>query len=162
MKVIAVESDPIALTLTLVAEFEAPLERVWQVWADPRQLERWWGPPGYPATVVDHDLTAGGRVTYYMTAPGGEQYPGWWRIVAVDPPHALDFEDRCGPSNDPLPTTSVEVRLIETSANATMTITCRFASTADMEQRLGTGMAEGLRSAVEQIEPILTEQRGAS
>jgi hypothetical protein len=31
--------------LVLVAEFDAPIERVWQLWADPRQLERWWGPP---------------------------------------------------------------------------------------------------------------------
>ena len=64
MTVIAVHRDSVALTLTIVSEFDAPVERVWQVWADPRQLERWWGPPNYPATVVDHDLTIGGRVTY--------------------------------------------------------------------------------------------------
>ena len=23
------------------------------MWSDPRQLERWWGPPSYPATFVD-------------------------------------------------------------------------------------------------------------
>jgi uncharacterized protein YndB with AHSA1/START domain len=28
-----------SLSLTLVAEFDAPIERVWQLWADPRQLE---------------------------------------------------------------------------------------------------------------------------
>src|SRR5712691_5615290 len=69
MTVLAVDRDPVALTLTIVSEFDAPATRVWQVWADPRQLERWWGPPTYPATVVDHDLTPGGRVTYYMTGP---------------------------------------------------------------------------------------------
>src|SRR5438552_4195131 len=55
MTVIAVDRDLAALTLTIVSEFGAPVERVWQVWADPRQLERWWGPPNYPATVVDRD-----------------------------------------------------------------------------------------------------------
>ena len=50
---------PRALTMTITAEFDAPIERVWQLWADPRQLERWWGPPTYPATVVDHDLSPG-------------------------------------------------------------------------------------------------------
>jgi uncharacterized protein YndB with AHSA1/START domain len=43
MTVIAVERDSVALTLTIMSEFAAPVERVWQVWADPRQLERWWG-----------------------------------------------------------------------------------------------------------------------
>ena len=50
MTVTAVRKDPDALTMTLTAEFEASPERVWQLWADPRQLERWWGPPTYPAT----------------------------------------------------------------------------------------------------------------
>ena len=68
---LAVERDPVALTLRIVAAFDAPTARVWQVWADPRKLERWWGPPGYPATVLEHDLTAGGGVAYSMTGPDG-------------------------------------------------------------------------------------------
>ena len=59
MTVTAVRKDLDALTMTLDAEFEAPPERVWQLWADPRQLERWWGPPTYPATVTAHDLRTG-------------------------------------------------------------------------------------------------------
>ena len=60
MTVLAVDRDPVALTLTIVSEFDAPAARVGQVWADPRQLERWWGPPTYPTTVVDHDFTPEG------------------------------------------------------------------------------------------------------
>src|SRR3712207_7455265 len=51
----AVRKDLEALTLTAESEFDATPERVWQLWADPRQLERWWGPPGYPATFDKHD-----------------------------------------------------------------------------------------------------------
>jgi uncharacterized protein YndB with AHSA1/START domain len=88
MTVTAVDRDPVALTLTIVSEFAARVERVWQVWADPRQLERWWGPPNYPATVVDHDLTEGGRVSYYMTGPDGEKLHGRWRIISIDSPRS--------------------------------------------------------------------------
>lgn len=157
MTVISVDRDPVALTLTIVAEFATTAERVWQVWADPRQLERWWGPPSYPATVVAHDLRAGGRVTYYMIGPDGEKLHGWWRIISVDPPHSLKFEDGCaddsGQPSDELPATSVEVRLIETPEKTTMTITTRFDSIADMEQLLG--QAEGMRLAVGQIDAVL-------
>src|SRR5919201_6428756 len=156
MTVIAVDRDPVALTLTIVAEFDAPAERVWQVWADPRQLERWWGPPGHPATVVDHDLTDGGRVTYYMTGPDGERLRGWWRIISVDPLRSLEFEDGCadesGRPNDEIPITSIEVRLVETREKTTMTITSRFASIADMEQLLAMGKEEGMSLAVRQID----------
>ncbi len=79
--------------MTITARFDAPVERVWEVWSDPRQLERWWGPPGYPATVLEHDLTPGGSVAYRMTGPEGDQHGGWWRVRAVDPPRYLEFED---------------------------------------------------------------------
>ena len=144
MTVIAVDRDPVALTLTIVAEFDAPAERVWQVWADPRQLERWWGPPTHPATVVDHDLTDGGRVTYYMTGPDGDKPHGWWRILSVEAPHHLEFEDGfADDAGNPDP------------GMPTMTITSRFASTADMEQLLVMGKEEGMGLAVRQIDAIL-------
>jgi uncharacterized protein YndB with AHSA1/START domain len=62
MSIVSAEKDFDGLSLVLVAEFDAPIEQVWQLWADPRQLERWWGPPGYPATVEKHDLAPGGEV----------------------------------------------------------------------------------------------------
>jgi uncharacterized protein YndB with AHSA1/START domain len=91
--VTTVKKDPETRTLTISAQFDAPVARVWQVWDDPRQLERWSGPPTYPATVLDHDLTPGGSVTYLMTGPGGDKHRGWWRVIAVDAPHRLEFED---------------------------------------------------------------------
>ena len=75
-------------TLTVTAEYDAPVERVWQLWADPRQLERWWGPPTYPATFEPRDV-AGGRVAYSMTSPEGEKHRGWWQVVAAEPPARL-------------------------------------------------------------------------
>ncbi len=60
MSVTSVVKDTERLTMTVTAEYDVSAERAWQLWADPRQLERWWGPPTYPATVVDHDLRPGG------------------------------------------------------------------------------------------------------
>jgi uncharacterized protein YndB with AHSA1/START domain len=93
LSIVRVEKDYDALSLVLVAEFDAPIERVWQLWADPRQLERWWGPPSHPATVEKHDLSVGGEVTYFLTGPRGERSGGWWRVTAVDPPTSLEFTD---------------------------------------------------------------------
>src|SRR5574338_55706 len=93
--------------MTLTAEFGVPPERVWRLWADPRQLERWWGPPTYPATVDAHDLRPGGHVAYHMTGPGGDQPRGYWEGLEVDPPRRLVFRDGFanddGSPNDELP-----------------------------------------------------------
>ena len=93
MPVTDVQKDTENRTITITAEFAAPVERVWQVYADPRQLERVWGPPTYPATFVDHDLKPGSRITYYMTSPEGEKFAGYWDIDAVDEPRGFDFRD---------------------------------------------------------------------
>src|SRR5665647_2571772 len=93
MTVVRTMRDPEALTLTIIAELAAPPSRVWQVWADPRRLERWWGPPTWPATFVAHDFTVGGSAHYYMTGPGGEKAHGWWRFATVEEPRVIEFED---------------------------------------------------------------------
>ena len=81
MTVTAVRKDPQTLTMTLEAEFDASPELVWQMWADPRKLERWWGPPTYPATFTRHDLAPGRRVEYHMTGPEGDQPHGYWEVL---------------------------------------------------------------------------------
>jgi uncharacterized protein YndB with AHSA1/START domain len=160
MSVTSVDEDVDNLTLTLVADFAAPVERVWQLWADPRQLERWWGPPGYPATVEEYDLTPGGEVAYFMTGPEGEKYRGWWRIMSVDPPASLvfvdGFADQDGKPRDDMPTTTAQVRLTAHDGGTRMELRSVFGSREQMEQLADMGMVEGLRQAVGQIDALLT------
>jgi uncharacterized protein YndB with AHSA1/START domain/pimeloyl-ACP methyl ester carboxylesterase len=160
MTVVDVRKDPKAMTMTIDAEFDAPPERVWQLWADPRQLERWWGPPTYPATFTSHDLAPGSRVEYHMTGPEGDQPRGFWDIVEVDPPRSLVFQDGFanddGSPNTEFPRTTARVTIDELGGGRTrMSIESRFPSTQAMEQVLAMGMEEGLKQAVGQIDDIL-------
>jgi uncharacterized protein YndB with AHSA1/START domain len=163
MTVTAVRKDPDNLTLTLEAEFAATPERVWQLWADPRQLERWWGPPSYPATVTSHRLAAGGRVEYHMTGPQGDQPKGFWDVLEVEPPRRLRFRDGFanddGTPNDAMPRTTAEVTIEPVDTGRTrMSIESRFPSLEALEQLTAMGMEEGLREAVGQIDAILAGQ----
>ncbi len=162
MTVTAVRKDPATLTLAIDAEFEATPERVWQLWADPRQLERWWGPPTYPATVDAYDLRTGGRVDYHMTGPEGDQPRGYWDIVEVDPPHRLTFRDgfarEDGSPNTDMPVGTTIVRIEELENGRTrMTIEGISPTAEAFEQLLAMGMEEGLTQAVGQIDGILAE-----
>lgn len=166
MTVTAVHKDPAALTMTLVAEFDASPDRVWQLWADPRQLERWWGPPTYPATFTRHDLAPGSRVEYHMTGPGGDQPRGYWDVVEVDSPRRLVFMDGFarddGTPNDDFPRSEGRVTIEPISAGRTrMSIESRFPTVEAMEQVLAMGMEEGLIAAVGQIDAILAEGAAA-
>jgi len=160
MTVTAVRKDPEHLTMTLDAAFDATPSRVWELWADPRQLERWWGPPTYPATVTSHDLRTGGRVEYHMTGPTGDQPKGFWEIVEVDPPSRLVFRDGFsnadGTPNSDMPLGTVRVTIAESGGGqTTMSIENIFPDAAAMEQMLAMGMEPGLTQAVGQIDAIL-------
>ena len=159
MTVKDVKKDPANLTMEVTAEFNASVERVWQLWADPRQLERWWGPPTYPATVVDHDLVPGGAVNYYMTGPEGDKSRGWWRVVSVDAPYSLEvqdgFADDSGAPNLDMPSMTIRMVLSEAGGVTRMVTTSTFPSQEAMEQLLNMGMEEGIRAAMGQMDDIL-------
>ncbi|MBI3256348.1 MAG: SRPBCC domain-containing protein [Actinobacteria bacterium] len=165
MSVTRVDKDPNALTMTITAAFDAPVGAVWQMWENPRRLERWWGPPTYPATVVDHDLIPGGRVTYFMTGPEGDRYSGWWLVIAVDAPHRLEFEDGFADDDgnpDPdMPVTMTRVVLTEQANGGTlMAIASTFPSTEAMEQIIAMGAEEGMTLALDQIDGLLRDEGG--
>ena len=160
MTVTAVEKNPETLSMTVTAEFDASADRVWQLWADPRQLERWWGPPTYPATFTKHDLAPGSNVEYHMTGPEGDQPKGYWEIVEAEPPHRLVFNDGFrnddGSRNRDLPVNTAKVTIQEVGGGRSrMVLESIFPSAEAMEQVLAMGMEEGLTQALGQIDAIL-------
>jgi len=164
MTVISSEKDPEALTLTIVSEFSAPVERVWRLWEDPRQLERWWGPPGYPATFTRHDFSVPGRSVYYMDVPEGDRPYGWWSFLSIDPPRFLEIEDGFGdetgePTGDiPPGTFEVTIEPAELAAGGPgtrMTITNRFVSLEQFDRLMEMGQEIGMTLALGQIDDLL-------
>jgi uncharacterized protein YndB with AHSA1/START domain len=154
-----IRQDPDNRTLIITAEFAAPVERVWQVYADPRQLEKVWGPPTYPATVVDHDLKPGGRMTYYMTSPEGEKFAGYWQITAVDEPHSFAFDDGFADldfnPNPDLPVSTNVYSFAPHDGGTRATYVNTYATAEGLQKVLDMGMIEGSRGAIGQIDGLL-------
>jgi len=158
MPVISTQQDPQALTLTLEAEFAAPVGRVWQLWADARQLERWWGPPTWPATFERHELKPGGESRYFMTGPDGTKARGWWTVTAVEEPSRLEFDD--GFANDDGEPVDPEdkthgVVFESTDGGTRMLLVSTFKDAAQMVEWSKMGMEEGLTQAVNQMDALL-------
>ncbi|MDO9485725.1 MAG: SRPBCC domain-containing protein [Actinomycetota bacterium] len=160
MTVTNVLKDPANCSMTISAEFDAPLERVWQLWADPRQLERWWGPPTYPATFTQHELTVGALVSYFMTGPEGDQPKGLWRVLEVEAPTLLVvedlFADESGAPMEGMPATIMRVELSARESGGTaVAIRSTFPSIEAMDQLVAMGMDEGMLEAMGQMDAIL-------
>ncbi len=161
MPVTHTSHDLDARTLTIIADFAAPPARLWALYANPRQLERVWGPPSHPATFVDHELSVGARCTYFMTAPDGHRYHGFWEITEIDEPNRFCFEDGFADADfnavTDMPVARSEYRFeaIETGTRATFTST--YASREALEKVLAMGVVEGATSAINQIDALLAE-----
>jgi uncharacterized protein YndB with AHSA1/START domain len=160
MPVTDVTQDLDTCTLTITAEFAAPVERIWQIYADPRQLEKVFGPPTYPATFVEHDLTPGGRAHYFMTSPDGEKYYGWWKVTAVEEPTSFAFEDGFAADDSFAPLDDMPVsknvyafESIDTGTRATFTST--YDSAEALQKVLDMGVVEGSSSAIDQIDDLV-------
>lgn len=159
MPVVEVRRDAETLTMTVIAQFAAPVERVWAAYADPRQLERFWGPPEWPATFARHDFAVGGRSEYYMTGPNGERAGGFFEFTGMDEPRWFEVLDGfLGPDGKPsegMPTMVIRFTFEPHEGGTRMVVVTTFPSLAAFEQVLGMGMEEGMKAAMGQIDAVL-------
>ncbi|WP_460798206.1 SRPBCC family protein [Microbacterium sp. GXF0217] len=163
MPVTDVTTDVDALTMTVVADFAAPIERVWNAYSDPRQLERFWGPPGWPATFTTWDHTVGGRAVYAMNGPRGEKSSGSWEFVAIEEPHRFEvldsFVDDDGNPLDGFPAQRMSFAFESTAGGTRMTTTSHFDSVDALEQVVEMGQVEGIKMAMGQLDAVLQDLR---
>ena len=161
MPITSVTRDPEALTMTVVADFTADVRRLWEAYVDPRQLERFWGPPTWPATFTRHDAAPGGRSAYTMTGPDGDTHGGYWEWLSVAPLESFEVRDGFatpdGAPNPELPSMRMRFEFEETDSGSRVTTTTYFGSLVDLEQLLEMGMEEGLREAMGQMDAVLAD-----
>ncbi|MDN3312007.1 SRPBCC family protein [Microbacterium oryzae] len=162
MPVTSVVSDPEALTLTLVADFPVAPARLWEAFTDPRQLERFWGPPGYPATFEAFDFAPGGVAEYAMTGPRGDVSRARWEFTKISEPTFFEVIDSfTSDSGEPvdLPASRIEFSFSDADGGARVTSTTHFPSLEALEQLTAMGMVEGLTMGINQLDLVLQDLR---
>jgi len=161
MPITSVTKDSEALTMTVVADFPVPLERLWNAYADPRQLERFWGPPTYPARFTRHDMYPGGRSEYAMTGPEGDVSRGYWEYLDVTPLVSFEvldgFANPDGSANTQMPSMRMVFAFAGTDDGSRVSTTSYFNSVAELDQLLSMGMEEGLKAAMGQMDDVLAD-----
>ena len=156
MPLTSVTKDAARLTLTVVGDYPVPQQRLWDAFADPRQLERFWGPPTAPATFTGYDMKVGGRAEYFLTLPNGGKWSGSWKFIAVNPISSFEAHDGEDNAEDENMPSSMKFAFEATPTGSRMTVVTQFSSVEAMAQ-VATGMEEGLRAAMPQLDAVLAE-----
>lgn len=152
-------SSPADASLTITIDLPTDLSTAWNLWADPRLLERWWGPPEHPCTFTTHEFHANGQATYYMDSPSGQRYHGWWRVIDVAPQQHISLIDGFGESfenpADEMPISTTTVTFTPNSEGTRILLTSTYESPEELQRALDLGMEEGFITAIAQIDALI-------
>lgn len=161
MPITSIEKNLDTLTMTVVADFAATRDRLWEAYTDPRQIEKFWGPAEWPATFTRHDVFVGGRSDYVMTGPDGERSAGFWEFLAVDDGKFFEVRDGFagddGEENTAMPSMRMTFSFEDTYGGSRLVTTTHFGSLDQLAQLLDMGMEEGMTSAMGQIDQVLAD-----
>jgi uncharacterized protein YndB with AHSA1/START domain len=59
-------------------EFDAPIDTIWSMWADPNMFKQWYGPKGMSVPIAEMDVTVGGTRKICMEMKSPERTMSMW------------------------------------------------------------------------------------
>jgi uncharacterized protein YndB with AHSA1/START domain len=151
--------------------FDAPVKLVWRAYMEPDLMRRWCsGLPGWSMPVCEMDMRVGGTYRWRWRSDEGGQEFGFTGEVLEIIPHATIVHTQiydagdlgASPGHDPQwsDATGSEPSIItvtfqETGGITNVTTTIRFASQADRDAALATGMTDGMELSYQQLDGVL-------
>lgn len=148
--------------LTVVRQFDAPLDIVWKAWTDSTYLDKWWAPKPWKARTKSMDFKPGGRWLYSMNGPQGEQHFAYMDFEKIDRQKnyvsAAGFCDESGVANQDMTTMRWNTQF-EPAGNATkVTVLIGFNNEAQLEQLVEMGFKEGFTMAHANLDELLEKE----
>jgi uncharacterized protein YndB with AHSA1/START domain len=150
-------------TLVTTRVFDAPRERVYKAWTDPKQLAQWFPPEGFTAPVCELEVRVGGAIRIDMKGPEGEPFngalfPGRGVYREVVPNERLVFTLAPEIAGRTLPTVLMMVQFEhqDGTKKTKLTIHQTLDTVADYEEMVKTGMREGIAESLGKLAGVLS------
>ena len=140
--------------LILSRVFNAPRKLVFETWAKPEHIARWFGPSPYFIKVLSMDFRPGGHYRFMMCDPDGKDlhaFGGDYREIVA--PERIVMTDAFEEPGSPVMVWTVT--FAEAAQKTTLTVQVVFDSPAVRYEYLKLGMKEGLSQCLDQIEDVL-------
>lgn len=148
--------------LTVVREFDAPVEHVWRAWTESRLLDQWWAPLPWKAKTRKMDFRQGGQWLYAMVGPNGEEHWSGVDFNTINPGKSFActtyFCDEYGNKNAELPVMQWLNKFSETEDGTRVEVVLTFTSEAELEKIIAMGFKEGFAAAHSNLDKLLANQ----
>lgn len=134
--------------------FNAPRNVVWNAWADPAKLAKWWGPRGWDTTIKTFEFQPGGVWHYAMKCVDesqGEWYgkESWGKaeFVSVDEPNEFTYKDMFsdaeGNINSEMPIMTITVSFTEADGKTKVVSSGVFETAEEYDKVIAMGVEQG-------------------
>ncbi len=152
--------------IVITREFAAPRQLVWDVWTQPKHIEKWFGPKGFDTRVDGLDFKVGGRSTYVMVGPDGTEYPSTGVFKEIVPIEKIVTTDEFGEGFDKiesmknvdLPQGMISTFLFDDLGDRTkLTLITAHPTVEDREKHEAMGVVDGWNSSLDKAAAYLAE-----
>lgn len=144
--------------------FDAPVKLVWRAHVESELLSRWCaGPPGWSMPVCEMDMRAGGKYRWrWRNNENGQEFGFTGDVLEVVPHtklvHTQAFDaGNLGVSMGSEPSI-ITVVFDETDGVTSVATTIKYASKADRDEALATGMTDGMEISYQRLDEVLAEE----
>lgn len=152
-------NEPVAdREVVIEREFDAPARLLFEAYAKPEHVMKWFGPKGWPLTLCEMDFRIGGRFRFAMTGPDGKQNtPFGGEYLEIVPNRKIVYDNGFEtPGEEKM---VVTVTFDEKGEKTTLTIHTLFASVAMKNEHVGGGYVQGTNSGIDQLVDVVAEMR---
>lgn len=142
--------------IVITRVIDAPASVVFEAYANPEHVKKWFGPKGWPLTLCEMDFRVGGRFRFAMTGPSGKQNtPFGGEYLEIVPNRKIVFDN--GFELPGAERMIVTYTYDEVDGKTTFTIHTLFSSVEAKNKHVGAGFEIGYNSAIDQLEEVANQ-----
>ena len=148
--------DCLGREFTIIREFSALRELVFEACTDAKHLAQWWGPRGFTAPVCEWDAKPGNKIYVVMRAPDGTRYPMGGEFREVVPPERLvTMTGALDEQGEFLFEILHTMTLVELAGKTKLTMHSRVIKTTPGAGRYIGGFEAGMTQSLERLAELL-------
>ena len=161
-------------TFVINRTFDAPLDRMFEVWTNPDEFSQWLSPKGSTMQFIEADIRPGGSAFYSMSGADGTIMYGRVKYLEIEPPDRLvytqQFNDRDGnisrhPMAPTWPETMLTIVTLTAEGPEQTRVTVRWAPYGEATQAevdtfvaARAGMTQGWTGSFDKLEAYLASR----
>ncbi len=155
-------STPSDREVLVKRSFDAPVNLVWQAYTDPEFMRRWLtAMPGWSMPVCEMATHVGGKYRWRWRSEDGQEFGFTGEILEVELHSKIAHTQIYDPGNGDFGSMGGEPSIITVTFNETkgvtnVTTSIKFASQADRDAAMSTGMTDGMEMSYKQLDAVLS------